>query len=85
MPKNLKSVKVQGGIRKERGPNKFRIGNRKTTKPGHMMTTEALKEALDNTNLKKQRNKIVSVLRSRGVEVDWPAKLVEEAAEVELA
>lgn len=78
MPKNLKAVKAQGGTKKFKVPSKFRIGNRKSSKVAHGMSTDALKEALNNTNHKKDKNKIVTVLRSRGVEIDWPRKLVAD-------
>ena len=76
MPKNNKVVKRDGRVFKERVPSKFRIGNRKSTKSANGMSTQALKDELNNPNHKKARNKIIAVLRNRGVEIDWPQKLV---------
>ena len=79
MPKNNKVVKRDGRVFKERVPSKFRIGNRKSTKSANGMSTQALKDELNNPNHKKARNKIIAVLRNRGVEfLTVPASYYEE-------
>lgn len=50
---------------------KFRIGNAKGGLGGHSLSTERLEEILKDDNKKRWHNNARSVLRSRGVTVDF--------------
>ena len=76
MPKNNKVTKIGNNIHKQKVPSRLRVGGRKSGKSAIGMSTQALKDELTNPNHKRSRNKIMAVLRKRGVEIDWPAKLV---------
>lgn len=69
MPKNNKISKVNGLIVKQKVASKFRIGNRKSTKSANAMSNAALLAELENNNHRKSKNKIIAVLRNRGVAI----------------
>ncbi len=67
MPKHRNVVKKDGVVHKHNVPNKFRIGNRKSGKAGHTMTTDELKAVLDNKDKNKYHSNARAVLELRGV------------------
>lgn len=79
MPKNISRVKTaNGAVVMKRPCSKFRIGSRKGGKSALLMTSDELKDVLNDQSKKRYHAKAVAVLRMRGVEVEWPRKLVEE-------
>ena len=64
---------------------KFRIGNAKGGKSALQMSTEDLKEVLNSDTKKKFHSNARTVLRMRGVEINWPGKLDKQETLTDLA
>jgi hypothetical protein len=77
MKKRAKGAPASSAISVRR---KFRIGNAKGGKSALQMSTEALKEVLNNDNksMKKFHKNARNVLAQRGIRVDWHQGLVAD-------
>lgn len=81
MPKNVSTTKTASGATVKRRPyHKFRIGTRKSGKSALMMSNDELKDVLNDKNKKRYHSKAAQVLKARGIEVEWPKKLVKQAS-----
>jgi len=69
MPKNSKSVKTDGIIRKFRVPHKLRIGFRETGVSALHMSTDALKAVLVDPNKTRWYPNARAALKLRGATV----------------
>ena len=67
------------------GRRKFRIGNAKGGKAAHLMSTDALKEVLNDVNKSNYHQNARSVLQLRGVPIVWPGQLAEQETLADLA
>jgi len=65
--------------------SKFRIGTRKGGKSALQMSSDDLKAVLNDTNKTKFHSNAISVLRMRGIEVNWPGKLAHTETLADLA
>jgi len=66
--------KIKGTNKVITGKAKFKIGGRKSSKGAHGMSTADLTKVFFKEDAGKDRNKVVRVLRARGVNVDTLVK-----------
>ena len=69
MPKNRKTVKLDGVIKHLNVPSKLRIGTRKAGTSASLMSNSTLQDVLTDKGKKRYWNNAQSVLISRGFTV----------------
>ena len=67
MPKNKKISKINGIVKVSKIARKHRIGTRKSGVSANSMTENKLKDVISNTDITRDRDNAIYVLKQRGI------------------
>ena len=80
MPQNRRAIKAANGVITHVKPaSKLKIGTRSSGVSANLMSTDALKEVINNKDKARYHSKARTVLLNRGVRLDWHEPLVASA------